>query len=130
MYSPFTVWPRKNLHGSEPGRPDWFSGLPSVLGGASDSLGARRLSGFTCYYYRGRVLQSILAGSTELHCRRAARKKVPGANDLFPLIVQNIHRYFLYLAIVFIFLLAYDVVESDESLKTVLASVSVPSSSL
>ena len=26
----------------------------------------------------------------------------------FPLIIQNIHRYFLYLAIVFIFLLSYD----------------------
>ena len=32
----------------------------------------------------------------------------------FPLIIQNIHRYFLYLAILFIFLLAHDVWEATK----------------
>ncbi len=53
-----------------------------------------------------RVLQSVLGRSAELRRRRAA----PGLSrrTLFPLILQNVHRYFMYLAVIFIFILGSD----------------------
>src|SRR5919107_4919642 len=36
------------------------------------------------------------------------RKSYLGENS-FPLVIQNVHRYFLYVAVVFLFLLAWDV---------------------
>ncbi len=61
---------------------------------------------FTCYYYRGAYYKSFWADP--IACAVAEpRKKYWGENSL-PLILQNVHRYFLYLAICFVFILLYD----------------------
>ena len=43
-----------------------------------------------------------------MHRRRAAQG-LSGGDGHFPLIIQNVHRYFLYVALVFILILAFDV---------------------
>ena len=62
---------------------------------------------FTCYYYRGAYYKAFWADPPACAVGEP-RKSYLGENS-FPLILQNIHRYFLYVALIFIFLLAYDV---------------------
>jgi len=61
----------------------------------------------TCYYYRGAYYKAFWADPPSCTVGEP-RKKYLGEQS-FPLIVQNLHRYFLYLALVFILILAYDV---------------------
>ena len=64
---------------------------------------------FTCYYYRGAYYKGWWADP--LSCavgEPGFRGKNYRGERKFPLIFQNVHRYFLYLAIIFIFLLTYD----------------------
>lgn len=61
----------------------------------------------TCYYYRGAYYKAFWADPPSCTVGEP-RKKYLGEGS-FPLIVQNVHRYFLYLALVFIVLLAHDV---------------------
>jgi hypothetical protein len=65
---------------------------------------------FTCYYYRGAYYKAFWADPPSCAVGEP-RKSYWGENSL-PLIVQNVHRYFLYLALVFIVLLAWDVVQA------------------
>lgn len=60
----------------------------------------------TCYYYRGAYYKSFWADPPACAVGEP-RKKYWGENSL-PLILQNAHRFFLYLAVVFIFILLYD----------------------
>jgi hypothetical protein len=62
---------------------------------------------FTCYYYRGAYYKAFWADPPSCTVGEP-RQKYLGERS-FPLIVQNIHRYFLYLAVIFIVLLAHDV---------------------
>ena len=62
---------------------------------------------FTCYYYRGAYYKAFWADPPSCAVGEP-RKRYLGENS-FPLIIQNVHRYFLYLAIGFLFVLAYDV---------------------
>ena len=62
---------------------------------------------FTCYYYRGAYYKAFWADPPSCAVGEP-RKKYLGERT-FPLIIQNIHRYFLYLALIFIVLLAHDV---------------------
>ena len=61
----------------------------------------------TCYYYRGAYYKAFWADPPSCTVGEP-RKKYLGERS-FPLIVQNIHRYFLYLALVFLVLLGHDV---------------------
>ena len=61
---------------------------------------------FTCYYYRGAYYKSFWADPPA--CAVGEPRKSYWGENSFPLILQNIHRYFLYLAIVFVIILAYD----------------------
>ena len=61
----------------------------------------------TCYYYRGAYYKSFW-GDPPACAVGEPRKKYRGEAS-FPLIMQNIHRYFLYLALMFIVFLTYDV---------------------
>src|SRR5579862_7186923 len=61
----------------------------------------------TCYYYRGAYYKAFWADPPSCAVGEP-RKKYLGERS-FPLIFQNIHRYFLYLAVLFIVLLAHDV---------------------
>ena len=62
---------------------------------------------FTCYYYRGAYYKAFWADPPSCAVGEP-RKSYLGENS-FPLILQNVHRYFMYVAIVFLFLLSYDV---------------------
>ena len=62
---------------------------------------------FTCYYYRGAYYKAFWADPPA--CAVGEPRKSYLGERRFPLILQNVHRYFLYLALVFIVLLAWDV---------------------
>lgn len=61
----------------------------------------------TCYYYRGAYYKAFWADPPS--CTVGEPRKTYLGERSFPLILQNIHRYFLYLALVFIVLLSHDV---------------------
>jgi hypothetical protein len=60
----------------------------------------------TCYYYRGAYYKAFWADPPS--CTVGEPRKTYWGERKFPLIMQNIHRYFLYLAIIFIGILALD----------------------
>ena len=61
---------------------------------------------FTCYYYRGAYYKAFWADPPSCAVGEP-RKSYLGENS-FPLILQNVHRFFMWVAIIFIGLLAYD----------------------
>jgi hypothetical protein len=63
---------------------------------------------FTCYYYRGAYYKAFWADPVS--CAVGEPRKSYLGEQWLPLILQNIHRYFLYLALVFLVLLTYDVI--------------------
>ena len=62
---------------------------------------------FTCYYYRGAYYKAFWADPPA--CAVGEPRKKYRGESRFPLVIQNVHRYFLYLAVPFIGILAYDV---------------------
>src|SRR3982751_5993280 len=62
---------------------------------------------FTCYYYRGAYYKAFWADPP--NCAVGEPRNSYLGEHSFPLILQNIHRYFLYVAVIFLFLLAHDV---------------------
>jgi hypothetical protein len=65
---------------------------------------------FTCYYYRGAYYKAFWADPPS--CAVGEPRKSYWGESKLPLIFQNIHRYFMYLALVFLVVLAYDVWEA------------------
>jgi hypothetical protein len=61
----------------------------------------------TCYYYRGAYYKAFWADPPS--CAVGEPRSHYRGERSFPLILQNIHRYFLYLALLFLVVLAYDV---------------------
>jgi hypothetical protein len=61
---------------------------------------------FTCYYYRGAYYKSFWADPPA--CGVGEPRKSYWGENSFPLILQNVHRYFLYLAVIFVFILLFD----------------------
>jgi hypothetical protein len=89
--------------GPKPGWfPSWAPWSPALL--ILWAPGGFRL---TCYYYRGAYYKAFLADPASCAVGEP-RKRYRGENSL-PFILQNLHRYFLYLALIFIALLAWDV---------------------
>jgi hypothetical protein len=86
-------------------RPDWWPSWllfsPALL-----ILWAPGGFRFTCYYYRGAYYKAFWADPPS--CTVGEPRKSYRGENSFPLIVQNIHRYFLYLALVFLVILAHD----------------------
>ncbi|HEX5760411.1 MAG TPA: succinate dehydrogenase [Thermoanaerobaculia bacterium] len=99
------------LFGSSPhawlgARPGWWPGWlpfsPALL--ILWAPGGFRL---TCYYYRGAYYKAFWADPPS--CTVGEPRKGYRGENSFPLIVQNVHRYFLYLALLFLPILAWDV---------------------
>ena len=65
---------------------------------------------FTCYYYRGAYYKAFWADP--INCAVGEPRKTYLGEKSFPLIMQNVHRYFLYIAVLFIFLLAWDAIKA------------------
>lgn len=82
--------------------PLWLPWSPALL-----ILWAPGLFRLTCYYYRGAYYKSFWADPPACAVSEP-RKKYWGENSL-PLIMQNIHRYFMYIALFFIVFLSIDV---------------------
>ena len=61
----------------------------------------------TCYYYRGAYYKAFWADPPS--CAVGEPRKGYRGESSFPLILQNVHRFFLYFALVFVLLLAFDV---------------------
>ncbi len=88
--------------GPKPGWiPSWLPWSPAFL--ILWAPGGFRL---TCYYYRGAYYKSFWGDPPA--CAVGEPRKSYLGEQSFPLIMQNVHRYFLYLALAFIVLLAYD----------------------
>src|ERR1700757_2804031 len=82
--------------------PGWLIFSPALL-----VLWAPAGFRLTCYYYRGAYYKAFWADPPA--CTVGEPRKSYWGEKSFPLILQNIHRYFLYFAILFIGILAYDV---------------------
>ena len=86
--------------------PAWFPALvpfsPALL-----ILPFPGLFRFTCYYYRGAYYKAFWADPPS--CGVGEPRKSYWGENSFPLILQNVHRYSLYIACIFLFLLSYDV---------------------
>src|SRR3954464_7775533 len=90
-------------------KPSWF---PSFMPFSPALLILWAPAGFrlTCYYYRGAYYKAFWADPPG--CAVGEPRKSYLGEHSFPLIFQNIHRYFWYLAALFIVMLAYDAVEA------------------
>ncbi len=82
--------------------PGWLPFSPALL-----ILPFPGLIRFTCYYYRGAYYKAFWADPP--NCAVGEPRKSYWGEARLPLILQNVHRYFLYIAIIFLGLLAYDV---------------------
>jgi hypothetical protein len=63
---------------------------------------------FTCYYYRGAYYTAFWADPVSCAVGEPRGLSYWGER-WFPLVLQNVHRYFAYIAAIFIVLLSYDV---------------------
>jgi len=61
---------------------------------------------FTCYYYRGAYYKGFWVDP--IACAVGEPRKKYLGERYFPLILQNVHRYFAYLAVLFIIFLSHD----------------------
>ena len=91
------------------GKPSWFPGfLP--FSPALFILWAPGLFRFTCYYYRGAYYKAFWADPPS--CAVGEPRKTYCGEGSFPLVLQNVHRYFMYLAFPVWMVLVYDVWEA------------------
>jgi len=88
--------------GPKPGWwPGWLPFSPALL--ILWAPGGFRL---TCYYYRGAYYKAFWLDPPS--CTVGEPRKSYCGEASLPLILQNVHRYFLYLALIFIVILAHD----------------------
>ncbi len=85
--------------------PAWLPYSPAIL-----ILWAPGGFRVTCYYYRGAYYKAFWADPPA--CAVGEPRKGYIGESSWPLRIQNIHRYFLYLAVVFIGLLAWDAIQA------------------
>lgn len=81
--------------------PAWLPFSPALL-----ILWAPAGFRMTCYYYRGAYYKAFWADPPS--CAVGEPRSHYRGERKFPLIIQNIHRYFLYFALIFIVFLAHD----------------------
>jgi hypothetical protein len=92
--------------GPKPGWwPGWVPFSPALL-----ILPFPALFRFTCYYYRGAYYKAFWADP--LACAVGEPRKSYRGERYLPLIFQNVHRYFLYVALIFLIILSWDVYQA------------------
>ena len=103
FYSPELFGSAQSFFGPKPGWfPSWLPFSPALL-----ILPFPALFRFTCYYYRGAYYKAFWADPPS--CAVGEPRKGYTGEHGFPLIVQNVHRYFLYAALIFLIFLWRDV---------------------
>jgi hypothetical protein len=85
--------------------PTWLVFSPALL-----ILPFPGLFRLTCYYYRGMYYKAFVADPPA--CAVGEPRKRYGGEASFPLTLQNLHRYALYVAIVFLLILGHDVYQA------------------
>jgi len=106
FYSPELLGSATAWFGPKPGWiPSWIPFTAALL-----ILWAPGGFRFTCYYYRGAYYKAFWADPPS--CAVGEPRSGYRGERKFPLILQNVHRYFMYLAVLFLFFLAYDVYEA------------------
>ena len=85
--------------------PSWLPESPAIF-----ILWAPAGFRLTCYYYRGAYYKAFWADPP--NCAVGEPRKGYIGESNWPLRIQNIHRYFLYIAILFIVMLSIDAVKS------------------
>src|SRR6185436_4629067 len=104
FYSP-EIWGSSH-HALFGPKPEWWPSLapfsPALL-----ILPFPGLLRFTCYYYRGAYYKAFWMDPVS--CTVGEPRKTYWGERWFPLILQNVHRYFAYIAVIFLVLLAWDV---------------------
>jgi hypothetical protein len=85
--------------------PAWLPFSPALL-----ILGVPAGFRLTCYYYRGAYYKAFWADPPS--CAVGEPRKSYLGERSFPLILQNCHRYFLYLSVLFILVLWYDAIKA------------------
>ncbi|MFN0165975.1 MAG: succinate dehydrogenase [Bryobacteraceae bacterium] len=104
FYSP-EIW-GDSSHALLGPKPQWWPAYlpfsPALL-----ILWAPGLFRFTCYYYRGVYYKAFW--SDPPNCTVGEPRSSYLGERTFPLVMQNLHRYFMYLAMPFIWFLTYDV---------------------
>jgi len=88
-------------------KPEWWPALvpfsPALL-----ILPFPGLFRFTCYYYRGAYYKAFWMDPVSCTVGEPRGTSYWGERTL-PLVMQNIHRYFAYVAVIFLLFLSYDV---------------------
>jgi hypothetical protein len=87
-------------------RPEWFP--VALFYPALMILPVPGLFRFTCYYYRGAYYKAFWQDPVSCTIGEPRGTSYWGERWL-PLVLQNVHRYFAYLAVLFIVILSYDV---------------------
>jgi hypothetical protein len=88
--------------GPKPGRwPGWLPFSPALI-----ILPFPALFRFTCYYYRGAYYKAFWLDPVA--CTVGEPRNTYLGERYFPLVLQNIHRYFLMISVVFLFFLGAD----------------------
>ena len=82
--------------------PAWLPFSPALL-----ILPFPGLFRFTCYYYRGAYYKAFWADPPS--CAVGEPRQSYRGEHSFPLILQNVHRYFLFISLGFLVFLSYDV---------------------
>jgi len=103
MYSP-ELWGASPhaLFGPKPGWwPGWLPFSPALI-----ILPFPAMFRFTCYYYRGAYYKAMWADPPA--CTVGEPRSTYLGENSFPLILQNVHRYFLYATMPFLAFLAHD----------------------
>ena len=105
MYSPLLFGPSPHAWFGGPDVPTWW---PPFLPYSAAALILWVPVGFrlTCYYYRGAYYKAFWADPPA--CAVGEPRKKYLGERWFPLVIQNIHRYFLYVALAFLVILAHD----------------------
>ena len=100
FYSPELFGDSPNVwFGPRPGWwPSWMVFSPAIL-----ILWAPGGFRFTCYYYRGAYYKAFWADPP--NCAVGEPRSSYIGERRFPLILQNVHRYFMYLAVIFLIIL-------------------------
>jgi hypothetical protein len=92
----------------------WFGPMPGWIPGLVTPalLVLWMPAGFrlTCYYYRGAYYKAFWADPPA--CAVGEPRKSYWGERSFPLVLQNLHRYFLYLALLFLLVLSWDVIQA------------------
>ena len=88
----------------------WWPAIPPIIPYAIVSLVFVLGFRFTCYYYRGAYYRAFWRAPSACAVREPHAKYT--GETRVPLIVQNLHRYFFYMAVIVGILLTYDVTQA------------------